>query len=163
MKKLISTLAIASLAFTMSAQAAETAAGCGIGAEIMKGKSGRGAQIVASILNTVLVPNTFFMTTGGGLMGCDPTKAVEVDELKKTFVASNMDQLTTDAANGRGDHLTALGVLMGVEAQDLPAFEKLTQSKFELLFTQQADAQQVLSSLHLAMSESAELSQYLTR
>ena len=160
MKK--SLMIVASLALTtaFTVNAAETGGGCGLGAMVMDGKSGKGPQIAAAILNNLVIPNTFFMTTGGGLMGCDPTHTVQREEAKKIFVASNMDKLTIDAAKGQGDHLEALAYLIGVENQDLAAFQKLSQSRFDSVFD--ADQpEQILAALDQAMLSDSALAKYV--
>ncbi len=161
-KSIILAVALAFSAVT-SAQAAETGPGCGIGAEIMKGKSGKGANIVAAILNNALIPNTFFMTTGDGLMGCDPTKTVQREQAKEIFVASNMDSISSDAAKGHGNHLTALAYLIGVEERDMAAFERLTQSRYDELFARNTNAGDVLASLDRALSSDATLARYASQ
>ncbi len=163
MKKSIVLAMALALSSATSVQATETGPGCGIGAEIMKGKSGKGANIVAAILNNILIPNTFFMTTGDGLMGCDPTKTVEREQAKKIFVASNIDRISTDAAKGHGDHLTALAYLIGVEEHDMAAFERLTQSRYDELFASSTNAGDVLASLDRALSSDATLARYASR
>ncbi len=163
MKKSIVLAVALAISATTSVQATETGPGCGIGAEIMKGKSGKGANIVAAILNNILIPNTFFMTTGDGLMGCDPTKTVEREQAKKIFVASNMDRISSDAAKGHGDHLTALAYLIGVEERDMPAFERLTQSRYDELFASNTDAGDVLASLDRALGSDATLARYASQ
>ena len=160
MKKITTLIATLSIAATTSVAFADGGAGCGIGAEVMKGQKGKGPHIAAAIING-LIPNTFFMTTGGGLMGCDTTKAVEVEQLKKTFVASNMDQISTDAARGHGQHLVALGYLMGVESEDISSFERLTQQRYSDLFASADSPSEMLDSLNLAMRNDPALAKYV--
>lgn len=163
MKKLTTIVAAIALTMSLSATAEETGAGCGLGAEIMKGQSTKGSNIAAALLNNLVIPNTFFMTTGGGIMGCDPTKTVEGEQARKTFVASNFDKITSDAATGKGDHLVALGYLMGVSNDDIPAFEKMTQSQFDTLFVSNDNAESLLTSLNTAMRDNDVLSKYATQ
>jgi len=162
-KSIVLAASLAIFTATSSVQATETGPGCGIGAEIMKGKSGKGANIVAAILNNALIPNTFFMTTGDGLMGCDPTKTVEREQAKKIFVATNLDRLSSDAAKGHGDHLTALAYLVGIEEHDVPAFEALAQSRYDELFASDGSAEEVLASLDRALSHDSHLSRYASQ
>ena len=162
-KSIVLAVSLAMLATIGGAQATETGPGCGIGSEIMKGKSGKGANVVAAILNNILVPNTFFMTTGDGMLGCDPTKTVEREQAKKVFVATNLDRLSSDAAKGHGDHLTALAYLIGVEEHDVPAFEALTQSRYNELFASNDSAEEVLASLDRALSHDNHLSRYASQ
>ncbi|HFC53250.1 MAG TPA: DUF3015 domain-containing protein [Gammaproteobacteria bacterium] len=157
-------IAAGSLAASITAHAAETGAGCGLGAEIMDGKSGKGANVAAAILNNLVIPNTTFMTTGDGMMGCDPTKTVEREKIKRIFVAANFDELSADTARGGGAHLTTLAHLMGVEDRDLPAFGQLTRTHYEELFgAENATGETVLASLEQVLGSDPELAKYSSR
>jgi len=161
MKKLIGLVGGAALLTAGSfANAAEEGAGCGIGTVVMDGQSGKGPNIVASILNVILIPNTFFMTTGGGLLGCDPTQEVRVDEVREIFVAQNMDQLTTETAQGNGEYLTVLAVLMGVPESEVSHFNEMAQAHFDSLFVQGNDAADVIASLQTAMADDQQLASF---
>lgn len=169
MKKKILILAMAAAA-GLAAQTAMagsgSGAGCGLGKMIMDGKSGKGANITAAIVNVVLIPNTFFMTTaasmGEEILGCDPSKTVMKEEQQKSFIASNMDELSRDIAQGKGNHIDALVALMGVGEQDKSAFITMTREEFGTLFPETtASAEQVLSSLQVAMLSRPELGKYV--
>lgn len=142
------------------AQAEETASGCGLGAEILEGKSGKGSHIAAAILNGLVIPNTTFMTTGGGLMGCDPTQTVRNEQATEVFVASNMDQLSTDIAQGGGMHLEVLADLMGIANEDRGEFQQLAQSQYDSLFAADNDARGIIASIEVAMQADSRLSKY---
>lgn len=159
MKKFALIGGAAILACSSLAHSAEEGAGCGIGSVLLEGKEGKGANIVAAVLNTFIIPNTFFMTTGGGLLGCDPTQTVQREELTEIFVAQNMDQLTTDTAKGSGDYLTTLAALMEVPEGDVPHFAALAQNQFDALFMDGNNAAGVIESLHMAMQNDPKLSQ----
>ncbi len=159
MKKLITlsaTLLIASIPF--ATQAEETGGGCGLGAVVLEGKEGKGAHIGAALLNNLVIPNTTFMTTGGGLMGCDPTQTVKNEEATEIFVASNMDQLSTEAAQGGGEYLNVLADLMGIADEDREAFQLVAQQNYDQLFA--SDAKGVIESMELAMLSDSNLSKY---
>jgi len=160
MKKLTLIGSAALLAVSSFAHSAEEGGGCGLGAMVMEGKSGKGAHIVAAILNGLIVPNTTFMTTGGGMMGCDPTQVVEREEFTEIFVAQNMDQITTDTAKGSGEYLNVLASLMGVPESELPRFTDLAQAQFDSLFLEGHDAATVISSLQLAMANDQRLAPF---
>jgi len=159
MKKLIACSAILFLSYVPSSHAANEGAGCGLGAVVMEGKEGRGAQIAASILNG-LIPNTLFMTTGDGLMGCDPTQTVQKEQMTEIFVASNMDQLSSEAAQGGGDYLDVLADLMGIADEDRDAFRKVTQKNFDQLFLTDGDAKSVIKTIEVAMLGDDTLAKY---
>ncbi len=143
-----------------SVYAQETGSGCGLGAEVLSGKSGKGAHIAAAILNNLVIPNTTFMTTGGGLMGCDPTQTVKNEEATEIFVASNMDQLSTDIAQGGGEHLNVLADLMGIADEDRATFQQLAQQNYDQLFATDGDAKGIIESMEVAMLSDSSLSKY---
>jgi len=161
MKKLIAlsaTLLITAAPF--AAQAQETGGGCGLGSVVLEGKSGKGAQIAAALLNTLIIPNTFFMTTGGGLMGCDPTQTVKNEEVTEIFVANNLDQLSTEVAQGGGEYLNVLADLMGIADEDRAAFQVVAQQNYDALFLTDGDAKRVIESIETAMLNDSSLSKY---
>lgn len=145
--------------------AGEEGAGCGIGKVIMEGKSSKGSNIVASILNDVLIARTFFMSTAAimdePLLGCDPSQTVMQDVEKKRFVASNMDNLSQEMAQGQGAHLEALASVMGIAETDQPAFFSMTQKEYgNLLPSGEAAPGEVLASLNEAMLRHPQLAKY---
>lgn len=160
MKKLIVSSAIVLLAAMPLAQAEETSSGCGLGSVVMEGKEGKGANIAAAIINSFPIANTFFMTTGGGIMGCDPTQTVQNEQATEIFVARNMDQLTTEAAQGGGDYLNVLADLMGIADEDRDAFRKVTQDNFDQLFLNNGDAKGVIDTIETAMLNDSSLAKY---
>lgn len=162
MKKILTGICcVAALAVATSVAADEKGAGCGIGKVIMEGKSGVGANVVAAILNDVLVPRTFFMTTG--ILGCDTTKTVQNDSRPEVFVALNMDTVAADMAKGEGTHLAALAATLGVAAEDRSAFYSLAQSQYGEVFAsgQEASVDHLLLALNTAMTTDEKLSKYV--
>ena len=160
MKKLIACSAVLLVTAMPFAQAEETGAGCGLGSVVLEGKEGKGSNIAAAILNNLVIPNTFFMTTGDGLMGCDPTQTVQNDQATEIFVATNMDQLSSEAAQGGGDYLNVLANLMGIADEDLEAFRKVTQDNFDQLFLNSGDAKGVINTIETAMLNDISLAKY---
>lgn len=140
--------------------AEDTGSGCGLGATIMEGKTGKGAHIAAAILNGLVIPNTTFMTTGGGLMGCDPTQTVKNEEATEIFVASNLDQLSTEAAQGGGEYMNVLADLMGIADEDRVAFQRVAQQHYDQLFLSNGDAKRVIQTMETAMLNDTDLAKY---
>lgn len=167
MKKTLIVTALG-MAMGLTAQtglAEETGAGCGLGKMIMEGKSGKGANITAAIINVVLIPNTLFMSTaatmGEEILGCDPTKTVMKEEQKKAFVAANMDNLSRDMAQGSGAHLEVLATIMGIAEEDRTSFFSMAQEEFASLdFSADDSAAAVVAGLNTAMLEYPELAKY---
>ncbi|HHH36845.1 MAG TPA: DUF3015 domain-containing protein [Gammaproteobacteria bacterium] len=145
--------------------AAESGAGCGLGKMIMEGKSGKGANIAASVINDILIPRTLFMTTaatmGEAMLGCDPSQTVMKERQEQEFVATNLDNLSRDMAQGGGDHLEALAAIMGIDKADRPAFYSISQSQFgKMDLAALGDAHRILASLNAAMLSHPTLSKY---
>lgn len=143
-RKIILATAASLMLLPMSVMATEKGAGCGIGKEIMKGKTGTGAHVVAAILNAVIIPNTFFMTTG--ILGCDVSQQVQNEQNREVFVASNMDNITRDVAQGQGEYLASLANIMGIQEEDKQDFFSITQKNSEKLLSAK-DANELLAYL----------------
>lgn len=147
------------------ALAGDAGAGCGLGKVVMEGKSGKGANIAAGILNVFPIANTFFMTTaattGDEILGCDTSTTVMNEANKKAFVANNMDNLSRDMAQGSGVHLEALADVMGVAEEDKDAFYSMTQDEYVAFSaSDSASADDVLANLNTAMLAYPELAKY---
>ena len=160
---ILGSLAFAVCVAAQTAAAQETGAGCGLGKMLFDGKSGRSVNIAAAILNVFPIPNTFFMSTAATiddeLMGCDPRKTVQNEERQKVFVATNMDNLSRDMAQGSGPHLEVLASMMGIADVDKPSFFEMTQDEFANLDFSADD--RMVAGLNSAMLERPELAKYI--
>ncbi|HHH36844.1 MAG TPA: DUF3015 domain-containing protein [Gammaproteobacteria bacterium] len=133
--------------------------GCGWGTTIFKGQSGLFAHTMAATTNGTSWNQWFGLTSGTA--GCDPDTVVSNEFQKKLFVASNMDLLSQDMAQGRGDHLDALATLMNISEEDKAGFFSLTQSQLAtLLDAASKGAPEMLSALDKAMRAHPELAKY---
>ena len=139
------------------AQAQETGAGCGLGSTLLDGKSDRGVNIAAAFIN-VSASQTSSMTSG--LLGCDVTQVVGNDQATEIFVASNMDQLSSEVAQGGGEYLTVLAELMGIADEDRVTFHRVAQENYDSLFLTNGDAKLVIKSMEVAMLNDTSLSKY---
>ena len=157
MKMLIALSATLLVTAMPVAQAQETGAGCGLGTVLLEGKSGKGATIGASIIN-ISASQTSSMTSG--LLGCDTTQVVGNDQATEIFVASNMDQLSSEVAQGGGEYLNVLANLMGIADEDRVAFHRVAQENYDSLFLTDGDAKRVIESMEVAMLNDTSLSKY---
>lgn len=161
-KLIVSACCVMALVGAQSAFAGEKGAGCGIGKVVMEGKSGVGANLVASILNDILIPRTFFMTTG--VLGCDTTQTVQNDQQTESFVAMNMDSLAVDMAQGQGEHLAALASMIGINGEDEAAFYGVARDQYGSVFgAEELSSTQLLDSLHTAMLADPSLAKYVAQ
>lgn len=157
MKMLIALSATLLITAIPVAHAQETGPGCGVGSILLEGKSDRGVNIAAAFIN-VSASNTSSMTSG--IMGCDTTQVVSNDQATEIFVASNMDQLSSEVAQGGGDYLTVLADLMGIANEDRVAFHRVAQENYDNLFLTDGDAKRVIQSMEVAMLNDTSLSKY---
>ena len=64
------------------------------------------------------------------------------------FAKINWMQLSSNMANGEGEHLSTIADLLGVDAAQKPAFYSMTKSKFSQLFpSTEVTAEQLVNSL----------------
>jgi len=157
MKMFIALSATLLVAAMPVAQAQETGVGCGVGSTLLEGKSGKGVSIAAALINAS-ASQTSSMTSG--LFGCDPTQTVSNDQATETFVAGNMDQLSSEIAQGGGQYLTVLADLMGIADEDRVAFHRVAQENYDSLFFTDGDARRVIESMEIAMLNDTSLSKY---
>ncbi|NVJ59957.1 MAG: DUF3015 domain-containing protein [Gammaproteobacteria bacterium] len=109
---------------------AESGPGCGLGAQVFKGKSGTVSHVLAATTNGTSGNQTFGMTTG--TLGCDTSKTIQVATL---YMDSNIDKVASDISRGDGEALNALAELMGVKSEDKAHFNALLKENFTLVFT----------------------------
>jgi len=138
---------------------ADNGPGCGMGAELWKGKTGLVAHTSAGTTN-----GTFSSPLSGllsGTSGCENPGVVSNDYQQKIFVAMNLDDLAQDIAKGQGDHLSSLASLMGIANEDQGTFYSLTQQNYEKIFVSSTgDYQGVLTALNDMMSTDTQLVRY---
>lgn len=135
-----------------------TGAGCGLGKQVLDGKSGFGWNLLAWLLNGLGGNETFAMSSGTS--GCDTTKAVMNEHDRTEYAAANFDNLSADAARGAGEYLSGLADVMSVSDADRPAFNALMQSRYETLFGGAATPQTMLSALDSALRADTRLATY---
>lgn len=134
--------------------------GCGLGQQVFKGSSGLSAHSSAATTNGSFSNQLFGITSGS--LGCNQDAVVSNDIEKKVFVASNMDSLAQDVAQGGGSYLTSLASLMGIKAKDKSAFYSFTQKNFETIFkTENKTYEDVIASLDAAMIDDSRLTTYV--
>lgn len=105
--------------------------GCGLGSMVIQDQSSVVMQVLAATTNGISGNQTFGITSG--TLGCDKPAKFVSNEHVNTFVASNMDSLATDIANGQGEVIETLAVMMEVE--DKAAFAAKLQANFDQIFT----------------------------
>jgi hypothetical protein len=77
------------------------------------------------------------------------------------FIQDNKDQLARDMSVGSGETLASLSHLLGVEAKDQAAFNRLTKDNVARIFsTDNVTTNQVVASLRDVLASDTTLSHY---
>ena len=86
-----------------------------------------------------IAPQVMMWTTNGigmasfaistGTSGCTNDGIIMAQYKVTVFAAINFDNLSQEMAQGQGEHLASLATLMGVPAEQQPAFFAMTQEK----------------------------------
>jgi len=160
MKRLITILSLLATIPTL-AMAADNVGGCGVGSMIFKGQKGIAPQVLAITTNGTLGNQTFGITTG--TLGCTQDGMVTSNMKTAMFIDSNKDQLARDMSIGSGETLASLSYLLGIEAKDQAAFNRLAKDNVARIFTNESVAtEQVVASLREVLASDATLSHYQT-
>ena len=135
--------------------------GCGWGTMAFKGQTGTAAKVLAATTNSILGNQTFGISSGTA--GCKRGGTVTADARLNMYASTNIDQLASEMASGRGESLDTLAQLIGVSEADKPAFFAFTKHNFGALFpSDQVTAGEMLTSLKGLMANDAQLSQYVS-
>ncbi|MDH5548162.1 MAG: DUF3015 domain-containing protein [Gammaproteobacteria bacterium] len=161
MKRLLISSSVVLSLFSATAFA-DNGPGCGLGAQIWKGKKGLVAHTSAGTTNGTVSSPLFGLLSGTS--GCENPGVVQNDHQQKVFVAMNMDDLATDMARGSGEHLRSMATLMGVPESEQDHFFKLSQSNYESIFSaDNVSYDQVIAGLNSIIASDDILSQYMTK
>jgi hypothetical protein len=109
----------------------DTGPGCGLGKLAWgdyKNQKNIGPQILMATTNGTFGSQTFGISSGTS--GCTNDGVVMAQEKTNVFVAINFDDLSQEMAQGRGEHLASLATLLGVPAEQQPAFFAMTQERY---------------------------------
>ncbi len=149
MKKNAILLVVCLLGLATAASAANnyTSAGCGFGAMIFKGKSGKVQLILAATTNGSFGSQTFGISSE--TLDCSADGVVKNDSRADVYAAVNFQNIQRDIAMGGGEFVDGLASLMGYQtAQQQRAFAKLAQANYERVFPKPGtDSTQMLAAL----------------
>ncbi|MBW2316830.1 MAG: DUF3015 family protein, partial [Deltaproteobacteria bacterium] len=97
-----------------------------------------------------------------GVMGCDANDTITADAGLRKFASGNIDRLSRDIAVGGGESLDVFANLLGVTAQDRPAFAQTVQANFGVLFPSgETTVGEMLNSLDSVMASDERLARYV--
>ena len=155
MKKLLVLVAMVTLAAPVAF--AGKSSGCGLGSQLFAGQSGLVMNVLAATTNGISGNQTFGITTGTS--GCDGNDTVYNQQMQEEFVATNMEVLAEEMAQGNGQYVSALAELMGCDVAAQAEFGSMTQSRYETIFSaSDQEAKALLGTLKSEISKDALLS-----
>jgi hypothetical protein len=162
-------VAVALVCFSATAALAkgnpDTGPGCGLGKvawEDYKHQKTIGSQLLMSTTNNTILPWQAFGITSGTL-GCTNDGKWWAEYKTTMFAEINFENLSQEMAQGHGEHLASLATLMGVPADQQPAFFALTQEQYTTLIQSgETTPVAMLKALQSAMADHPVLAQLST-
>ena len=114
----------------------DTGPGCGLGKLAWQNYPHQkviGIQTMEATTNGLMGNQTFGITSGTS--GCTNDGKFWAEHKVNAFAALNFENLSQDMAQGHGEHIASLATLMGIPADQQPAFFAMTQGKYASLVT----------------------------
>jgi hypothetical protein len=140
---------------------ADNIGSCGWGSKVFDGQSGIAPQVLAATTNGTFGNQTFGISSGTS--GCTQDGTVTSTWQTAMYIDGNKKALARDTAAGQGETLDALAELIGVDAQDKAAFNRVAQENFARIFpSEDVSAARIQASLHDVVAGDAQLSKYAT-
>ncbi|SER04072.1 Protein of unknown function [Solimonas aquatica] len=157
MKKL---LALAALTLAPLSAMADHDAGCGVGTHLMAGQTGVMSKLLATYTNGILGNGTFGISSG--TLGCNGRDAV-TEGAKFTFLSSNLDQLSTEAAIGSGESLSTLAGIYGItDAKDRALFYAMLKNNYTKIFDRaDVSSNEIAERVEALMGADQHLARYI--
>jgi len=158
MKKILAVVAVAAV-FPVSAMAAgeNNIGSCGWGSKLFDGQAGVAPQVLAVTTNGTFGNQTFGITFGTS--GCTQDGAVKSSWKTALFIDGNKEMLARDMSVGSGETLDSLAHLMGVEAQDRDAFNRVAKQNLSKIFA--ADStNDIMANFRQVLAADTQLARY---
>ena len=129
MKKIWIGFLILSAVAPFIAKAEDSSSGCGIGWKVTNGTTFLG--ITTRGVTHVTVPPTWGMTSGTS--GCARHSIAKNEEAAAIYAVSNVDSLSIEMAEGRGEFLQGFARTMGCNDSSYSAFSRMTQKNYQAI------------------------------
>ena len=161
-------MAVALVCFSANAALAasnpDTGPGCGLGKLAWadyKHQKNILPQVMMATTNGTFGSNTFGISLGTS--GCTNDGKWMAEQKVTMFAEINFENLSQEMAQGQGEHLASLATLMGVPADQQPAFFALTQERYTSLIQSGETAPvAMIKALNAAMADRPALAQLST-
>ncbi len=133
---------------------------CGWGNIVMEGKSGLVNHFLAATTNGTSGNATFGMTFG--TVGCSVDGPLTSGGTFIGWFDNILEEYSTDVAQGSGEALQAVAVMMGIDKQDRAHFDQLMHDNFATLFpNQNVTSQEVIDSMVVVMESDQKMAKYI--
>ncbi len=134
--------------------------GCGWGSLVFEGQSGLVPYVLASTTNGILGNATFGMTSGTN--GCQTHHPIPYGG-KSWFAAADFaDDIIEDIAQGNGEALKALAIMIGIYNKDRDYFYNLTHENFAVIApSSEITGEEVMASIEKLLESDPILSAYI--
>ena len=133
----------------MASAAAYGTAGCGLGSMAFGDDPGM-MQVLAATTNGLSGNQTFGITSGTSNCAADSGTA-SIDQ--QAFIKVNYASLVRDAAEGKGEYLSAFATLLGCNTTAHETFFTMTQTKHDMLFKAETAPLDTLTTIKGAMAQ----------
>lgn len=159
MKKLVAVTALAALFPAIAIAQQNNIGSCGWGSKVFDGQSGLAPQVLGATTNGTFGNQTFGITSGTS--GCTQDGAVRSSWKTAMFIDGNKETLARDMSVGSGEALDSLAHLLGVEAADRAAFNRIARDNMQRIFPRDnAETEQVVAALREVLMSDAKLARY---
>ena len=159
MKKLVAVAAVAALFPAIAIAQQNNVGSCGWGSKVFEGQSGIAPQVLAATTNGTSGNQTFGITSGTS--GCTQDGAVRSTWKTAMFIDGNKESLARDMSVGSGEALDSLAHLLGVDAADRAAFNRIARDNMQRIFPKDnAQTEQVVAALREVLMSDAKLARY---
>jgi hypothetical protein len=159
MKKLVAVAAVAVLFPAIAVAQQNNIGSCGWGSKVFDGQSGLAPQVLGATTNGTFGNQTFGITSGTS--GCTQDGAVRSTWKTAMFIDGNKETLARDMSVGSGEALDSLAHLLGVEAADRAAFNRIARDNMQRIFPRDnAETEQVVAALREVLMSDAKLARY---
>lgn len=159
MRKLVAVTALAALFPAIAIAQQNNIGSCGWGSKVFDGQSGLAPQVLGATTNGTFGNQTFGITSGTS--GCTQDGAVRSTWKTAMFIDGNKETLARDMSVGSGEALDSLAHLLGVEAADRAAFNRIARDNMQRIFPRDnAETEQVVAALREVLMSDAKLARY---
>ena len=111
-------------------------------------------QVMMATTNGTFGSQTFGISSGTS--GCTNDGQIMAEHKVNVFAASNYENLSQEMAQGQGEHLASLATLMGVPAEDQPAFFAMAQDRYTTMAQAgNPEPEAIVAALHQGLNQNS--------